>query len=130
MIDDPTIRLELATTSYPPRGELAGVFVIAGGPPADTRSIEFSVLWRTSGKGTEDIGVVHYQAWKPEDGSLAALPNPNTFAVALPPTPWSYDGQLIKIHWLARLRIRWDSGGRSRETVEDVEFTLAPAARS
>ena len=130
MIDEPNIRLELATTTYAPRAQLAGAFVIAGGPPADTKSIEFSVLWRTSGKGTEDIGVVHYEAWKPDDGTLAALPNPNTFAVTLPPTPWSYDGQLIKIHWLVRLRLRWEALGRTREVVEDVEFTLTPAARS
>ena len=128
MIDEPSIRLELAAPAYPPRGELAGVFVIAGGPPPDTKSIEFSILWHTSGKGTEDIGVVHYQAWKTNNGTLDAMPNPNTFAVKLPSTPWSYDGQLIKIHWLARLRLRWESLGRSREVVKDVEFTLGPAA--
>ena len=60
----PEVRLELATNSYRPGDELAGVFVVAGGHPADARSVEFSVLWRTSGKGTEDLGVVHYQAWK------------------------------------------------------------------
>ena len=130
MTDEPSIRLELAARSLAPRGELAGVFVIAGGPPTDTKSIEFSVLWRTSGKGTEDIGVVHYEAWKPDDGTLAALPNPNTFAVVLPPTPWSYNGNLVKIHWLARLRVRWESLGRTREVVKDVEFTLNPAART
>ncbi|MCE9568314.1 MAG: hypothetical protein K8U57_40455 [Planctomycetes bacterium] len=130
MIDEPNIGLELASRALAPRGELTGVFVLAGGPPADTKSIEFSVLWRTSGKGTEDIGVVYYEAWKPDDGTLAAFPNPNTFAVALPPTPWSYDGKLIKIHWLARLRVRWESDGSTREVVKDVEFTLTPPART
>jgi hypothetical protein len=129
MTGEPDVRLELAAAAYPPRGELAGVFVIAGGPPPDTRSVEFSVLWRTSGKGTEDIGVVHYQAWKADDGTLAALPNPNTFVVKLPPTPWSYDGELVKIHWLARLRLRWGSAGGTRELVRDAEFTLAPPGR-
>lgn len=128
MTDEPDVRLELAATAYPPRGELAGVFVIAGGPPPDTRSVELSVLWRTSGKGTEDIGVVFYRAWKPDDGTLAEFPNPNTFAVVLPPTPWSYDGTLIKIHWLARVRVRWGGEGETRELVRDAEFTLAPKA--
>lgn len=126
MTDEPDVRVELAATAYPPRGELAGVFVIAGGPPPDTRSVELSVLWRTSGKGTEDIGVVFYQGWKPDDGTLAGLPNPNTFAVVLPPTPWSYDGPLIKIHWLARVRVRWGGEGDARELVRDAEFTLTP----
>lgn len=126
MTDEPDVRLELAAQSYPPRGELAGAFVIAGGPPPDTRGVELSVLWRTSGKGTEDIGVVFHQAWKPGDGTLAAMPNPGTFAVTLPPTPWSYDGGLIKIHWLARVRVRWGPDGDTRELVRDAEFTLAP----
>jgi hypothetical protein len=127
---DPDIRLELASYTCRPGGELAGVFVIAGGPPEDARSVELSVLWRTSGKGTEDIGVVFYQGWTARDGTLATMPNPHTFAVALPQTPWSYDGALVKIHWLARVRVRWGPEGETAELVRDAEFTLAPAART
>jgi len=127
---DPDVRLELAAAAYRPGDELAGVFVIAGGPPADTRTVEFSVLWRTSGKGTEDIGVVLFQAWKLDDGTLGVLPNPNTFAVTLPRTPWSYDGELIKIHWLARVRLRYGPEGHTREVLRDAEFTLTPAGRA
>ena len=123
-------RLELAATAYRPGGELAGAFVIPGGPPAGTRSVEFSVLWHTSGKGTEDIGVVYYRAWKADDDTLAAMPNPYTFAVPLPRAPWSYDGELVKIHWLARLRLRFGEPGHTREVVRDAEFTLTPAGRS
>lgn len=127
---DPDIRLELAASAYRPGDELAGAFVIAGGPPPDTRGVEFSVLWRTSGKGSEDIGVVYFRAWKPDDETLAALPNPHTFAVRLPRTPWSYDGELIKIHWLARVRVRYGEPGHTQEVVRDAEFTLAPAGRA
>jgi len=126
---DPDVRLELAAAAYRPGDELAGVFVIAGGPPEDSRSVELSVLWRTSGKGTEDIGVVFFRAWKPGDGTLAALPNPNTFTVQLPRTPWTYDGELIKIHWLARVRVRYGPPGDTQEVIRDAEFTLAPAGR-
>jgi hypothetical protein len=129
-MDEPDVRLELAAVLHPPGGELAGVFVIAGGPPPDTRSVELSVLWRTSGKGTEDIGVVHYRGWKAADGTLTELPNPHTFSVTLPKTPWSYDGALVKIHWLARLRVRWGPDGDTRELVRDAEFTLTPATRT
>lgn len=78
-----------------------------------------------SGKGTEDIGVIHFGAWKQIDGSLTSLANPNTFAVGLPRTPWSYDGELIKIHWLTRVRVRFGPD-RKDEVVQDTEFTLAP----
>jgi len=128
-VEEPDIRIELATEAFAPGGELAGVFVIAGGPPPDARSVEFSVMWRTSGKGTEDIGVAHYQAWKPGDGTLASMPNPNTFTVTLPNTPWSYDGTLVKIHWLARVRVRYGPEGDTREVVQDAEFALTPSGR-
>lgn len=127
---DADIRLELAATAYRPGDELAGAFVIAGGPPPDTRSVEFSVLWHTSGRGTEDIGVISFQAWKADDETLAALPNPHTFAVRLPRTPWSYDGELIQVHWLARVRVRYRELGHIQEVIRDAEFTLAPAART
>ena len=126
MPDEPEVRLELIETTHRPGGELAGAFVIPGGPPPDTRSVEFSVLWRTSGKGTEDIGVIHYRGWKQPDGTLADLPNPHAFTLALPKTPWSYDGELVKIHWLARVRVRWGPEGDTRELVRDAEFTLTP----
>jgi hypothetical protein len=121
------VRIELAANAYRPGDELAGAFVIPGGPPPDTRSVELSVLWHTSGKGTEDMGVVHYQAWKADDGTLADLPNPGTFAVTLPLAPWTYDGELVKIHWLARVRVRWGEPGRTDEVVRDAEFTMGPA---
>ncbi len=126
---EPEIRVELAATTLTPESELAGVFVVVGGPPADTRSVELSVLWHTSGKGTEDLGVIHYQSWKVEDGSLATMPNPSTFRVPLPRSPWSYEGELIKIHWVARVRLRWGVASQSQEVVCDAPFVLAPGDR-
>lgn len=127
---EPDVRLELASFACRPGGELAGVFVVPGGPPPDTRSVELSVLWRTSGKGTEDIGVAFYQDWTARDDTLAGMPNPHTFAVALPQTPWSYDGTLVKIHWLARVRVRWGPEGETQELLREAEFTLAPVGRT
>jgi hypothetical protein len=123
-MSDPELRIELAGYSFKPGEELAGAFVIPGGPPPQTRSVELSVLWQTSGKGTEDLGVIHYRAWKADDESLAELPNPGTFTIRLPRTPLSYNGELIKIHWLARVRLRWEEAGATRELVRDAEFTL------
>ena len=123
---EPDVRIELAASAYHPGDELAGAFVIPGGPPADTRTVELSVLWHTSGKGTEDLGVIHFRAWKADDDTLAELPNPGTFAVTLPRTPWTYDGELIKIHWLARVRLRWGEPGHTEEMIRDAEFTLGP----
>ena len=127
---EPEVRLELATRTFRPGDELTGAFVLAGGATPDTRSVEFSVVWHTSGRGTEDLGVVHYRAWKADDGTLAELPNPHTFAVRLPLTPWSYEGERINIHWLARLRLRYGPDEEIREVLRNVQFTLGPATRS
>jgi hypothetical protein len=129
MIDEPDVRLELVTAACPPGGELTGAFVIPGGPPPETKRVELSVLWHTSGKGTEDLGVIHYEAWTVDDRTLETMPNPGTFTVRLPLTPWSYDGTLVKIHWLARVRMRWEDEGNTRELVREAEFTLSPRLR-
>jgi hypothetical protein len=118
----PEILLELINDKLGPGDELAGAFVIPGGLPSATRSVEFSVLWHTSGKGTEDLGVIFFQNWV-EGQSLANLPNPFSFTVWLPQTPYTYDGELVKIHWVARLRIRYGTQG---EILQEAPFTLRP----
>jgi hypothetical protein len=127
MPGEPVVRVEIAGQLFHPGDEVGGAFVLPGGPPPDCESVELSVLWHTSGKGTEDLGVVHYQGWTAADGTLSALPNPGTFAVRLPNTPWSYDGTLVKIHWAARVRMRY---GTSGEVVAEAPFVLAPRGRS
>ena len=122
--DEPDVRVELTNTSLRPGAELAGAFVIAGGPPGDAESVELSVLWHTSGKGTEDLALVYYAAWTAADGTLSGMPNPHPFAVRLPRTPWSYDGELVKIHWVARVRVRY---GETGEVVREAAFTLSGA---
>jgi len=126
MADEPELRLELIRTALRPGDTVAGAFVIPGGPPPGTRSVEFSALWRTSGQAGEDLWAIDYRAWRSDDGSLAGLPNPYSFTVPLPKVPWSYDGRLVKIHWVARLRVRWVRDGRAYEALRDCEFVLTP----
>src|SRR5688572_13012933 len=127
MPGEPEVRVEITADRFHPGDEGSGAFVLPGGPPADCESVELSVLWHTSGKGTEDLGVIHYQDWTAADATLADLPNPGTFSVRLPNTPWSYDGTLVKIHWAARVRVRF---GTSGEVVAEAPFVLAPRGRS
>jgi hypothetical protein len=122
----PEVRVELAGERFHPGDEVSGAFVLVGGPPPDTESVELSVLWHTSGKGTEDLGVIHFRSWTLADTSLAELPNPGTFAVRLPNTPWSYDGTLVKINWVARVRVRY---GKDGEVLAEAPFVLAPRGR-
>jgi hypothetical protein len=119
----PDLQIELAAAALRPGGTLTGAFVLPGGPPPGTERVEFSVLWHTAGKGTEDLGVVHHRAWAAADGTLGGLPNTYPFEVPLPPTPWSYDGTLVSVRWVARVRVRDEDGA---DVVRDAPFTLRP----
>lgn len=118
---DVAVRLE--RDSYRPGEELVGAFQVVGEPP-ERYSVELSVLWRTEGKGDEDLGVVLFREWS-AGGPLFDFDRPQEFSALLPPSPLTYDGQLIKIRWLARVRVRWD---HDREALAEEQFVLRGAA--
>ena len=120
-MSDPDAMLRLEKNAYRPAESLVGAFQITGEPP-ERYTIELSVLWRTEGKGTEDIGVILFEEWE-EDRRPFAFGAPQEFSVELPRSPLSYDGVLVKIHWLARVRLRWPSGN---EVLTEEAFRLGP----
>lgn len=113
------VRLEQHT--HHPGDELLGAFRIVG-EPSEKYTIELSVLWRTEGKGDEDLGVILFQEWSSETRPFD-FDQPQAFSIRLPRSPLSYDGELIKIRWLARVRVRWGSEG---EALAEESFVLAP----
>ena len=115
----PEAMIRLEKNVYRPVESLVGAFQITGEPP-ERYTIELSVLWRTEGKGTEDLGVILFEEWD-EDRKPFAFATPHEFGVVLPPSPLSYDGVLVKIHWLARVRLRWPSGN---EVMAEEAFRL------
>jgi hypothetical protein len=117
MID---VAVQLKQKQYCPGDELEGNFRVS--KPPEKSTIELSVLWRTEGKGSEDVGVILSHRWSSDQQPLN-FEQPHAFGVRLPRSPLSYDGELIKIRWLARVRVRW---GRSEEKLAEVPFQLAP----
>lgn len=115
---DAAVRLE--RDDYRPRDELVGAFRVDGEPP-EQYTIELSVLWRTEGKGDEDLGVILFQEWSADERPFD-FGRSHAFGVRLPRSPLSYDGELIKIRWLARLRVRW----RDAEVLAEESFQLGP----
>ena len=84
-------------------------------------AVENSVLWYTSGKGDEDIGVHFFErrvARKSEPQDMVSL---RRFETELPSTPISYDGFLLKIHWCVRVRVFLKGG---KELSEEIPFQL------
>lgn len=130
----PVIDLTLSATRYRPGDTLRGRFHIVPHLPANTTSVELSVLWLTTRKRTSrvekeatgPIGVIGYLAWTAERGTLAELPGEYPFAFPLPIAPWTYDGELFRVHWLVRVRLRFES---DLDEVREVGFALTPPGR-
>jgi hypothetical protein len=81
-------------------------------------SAELRLFWYTSGKGTQDVGVVEtlsFAAPRPEDQRDFALP--------LPREPYSFSGKLISLIWALELIV--EPGGH----VERLEFVLSPTGQ-
>jgi hypothetical protein len=78
-------------------------------------SAELRLFWYTSGKGTQDVGIVQtltFAAPRPEDGRDFTLP--------LPREPYSFSGKLISLVWALELIV--EPGGH----VARREFVLSP----
>jgi hypothetical protein len=81
-------------------------------------SVELRLFWYTSGKGTQDVGVVTSMALaapRPEDQRDFTLP--------LPREPYSFSGTLVSVVWAVELLV--EPGGH----VERREFVLSPTGR-
>jgi hypothetical protein len=83
------------------------------------QSVEISVLWRTEGKGDEDLCLHHFERFAGETLADLNLADNQSFSCRLPATPLTYHGRLISIGWSFRLRLLLTGG---REIVADQPF--------
>jgi hypothetical protein len=77
-------------------------------------SAELRLFWYTSGKGTQDVGVVNTMSF--------AAPRPDDqrdFTLPLPREPYSFSGKLISLAWAIELIV--EPGGH----VNRQEFVLS-----
>jgi hypothetical protein len=98
---------------YQPGQRLSGRFMVDGTKPWAVRAAELSVLWYTAGQGEEDFSVHYFDRLVDEPGRPLDLRVPRRFATELPQSPWSYDGQIVKVCWCVRLRLSLLHGHQS-----------------
>jgi hypothetical protein len=122
-----TLKLDSASGEYLPGERLSGHFLAENSVPWPVSSAELSLLWYTAGQGEEDFAVHYFERFVDEPGRPLDLRLPHRFAAALPPSPLSYDGRIVKVCWCARLRIFPQQGP---EVVQEAAFRLGsvPAA--
>ena len=119
----PSVKLTLDVSSgiYQPGERLSGRFMVDGSKPWGVRAAELSVLWYTSGQGEEDFSVHYFDRLVDEPGRPLDLRVPRRFATELPASPWSYDGQIVKVCWCVRLRLSLPHG---QESLTEVAFRV------
>lgn len=76
-------------------------------------SVENSILWQTEGKGDSDIGIHFFQRRTPKTENVKdpkSFFSAYQFRTVCPNSPLSYDGQLLSINWLVRVRFFMKNG--------------------
>lgn len=125
--DGVLVRFDRDRPAYRPGEDLAGRFTWQADEPSDAEAVEVSILWYTEGKGDEDLGVHHFQRL----GAEGDLPPPSgrerRFATRLPPSPLSYDGLIVKVCWVVRVRVFLRGGG---ELLGEAPFRVGDVARA
>ena len=88
--------------------------------------VETSVMWLTTGKGNEDIGVHFFKRSTRKDMGINDLSRTHRFQTILPPSPLSYDGEILQIRWCVRVKLFFSGG---RQLSADLPFTMRPAPK-
>jgi hypothetical protein len=112
-VADLKISIENGKSSFAPGDTLAGR--VSWTADADPRSAELRLFWYTSGKGTQNIGLVQTIPFGAPQRS-----DRREFRIALPLAPYSCSGTLISIVWALELIV--EPHGQT----ERVDFTMAP----
>jgi len=124
-----TIRFDGNGRVYRPGEILSGEYRINAVDPREVKAVEVSVLWRTEGKGDEDLAVHDFRRLSRDAGEEIDLLRPGRFKTKLPNSPLSYHGVIVKIRWCVRVRVFL---ARGKEVVGEASFRLGdlPAAKA
>ncbi len=113
--------------SYLPGDMLRCDYQIDAVEEGEVQAVEASVLWYTEGKGDEDMAVHYFERHVATDGAQGDLRQLRSFAVELPRSPLSYQGQILEVRWCVRVRAFLRQG---RSASLDHPFWLGSTACS
>ncbi len=122
-----SIRQLAARRIYRPGETLTCEYQIDAIDPTEVQAVEASVLWYTTGKGDQDLGVHYFQRRTPYDAEQGDLRRLHRFQTVLPRSPLSYTGAIVRIHWVVRVRV---FRRRGKDVYVDQGFQLGPGLRA
>ena len=105
-----SIRADSGETGFVPGELIRFACQIDAVPSKQVQAIEVSVLWRTEGKGDEDMGVHFFKRMTLGDEDESDFLTQPKFETHLPRSPLSYDGVILKIRWAIRVRVFMRNG--------------------
>lgn len=88
------------------------------------QAVEASIMWLSSGKGDEDIGIHEFHR-RTRDDQNPDLRMLHQFDTSLPNSPLSFEGTILKLHWVVRVKIFLEEG---RPYSQDLSFQLGSVA--
>ncbi|MBR4833205.1 MAG: hypothetical protein IKU86_02575 [Thermoguttaceae bacterium] len=106
---------------YFPGETISGSYYLNEAREATIDAVEISILWQTEGKGNEDVGTHAFWRLSSQEGDWIDPLQPGRFSAVLPPSPLSYEGNLIKIRWRVRVRAFLSNG---KQLVDEAPFRL------
>jgi hypothetical protein len=118
-----SIRQQAAQRIYQPGDALACEYQIDAIDAEEVQAVEASVMWYTTGKGDEDLGVHYFQRRTPYDAEQGDLRRLHRFQTILPGSPLTYRGAILRIRWVVRVRVFLRKG---KELFADQAFQLGP----
>ena len=86
------LTIEVNKLAFQPGESIAGVLTWQGVENANR--IDIRLIWHTSGKGTQDVGVA-----SSESDSSPGASGKQAFSFVAPSYPCSYSGSLISVSW-------------------------------
>lgn len=91
-----TLKLDRDDASYVPGQPITGTVAwdLSQGPD----EITVRLIWQTSGKGTQDVGVAHELNWV-----AGSLREERDFSFPGIEGPYSFSGELITVGWLVEI---------------------------
>jgi hypothetical protein len=117
--------LDSPAGQYQPGERLSGRFLVEGTQMRTIRAAELSILWYTAGKGEEDFAVHHFERHVDDIARPLDLRVPRRFTTVLPPSPLSYDGDIVKVCWCVRVRLFMP---QIQDSLAEIPFRLGSVA--
>lgn len=108
-----SLTLIIPKDCYAPQSELAGQ--VEWSSKNRNETIEISLYWYTTGKGTQDIEIVDEHVF-----DTVATSGKKSFSFKLPDQPYSFSGKLITLSWAIEAKMT------SQNTRDEFEFIMSP----